>query len=132
MGNLLLALLLAGHGLIHLGYVSPSPADPNYPFRLNQSWLISSIGMDAAGVRTLGTGLTILTVIGFVLVGLSTAGFIVPQGWWLSLTVVSAILSLALLIIFWHPWLVIGIVIDLVLLAALMWLGWQPFNAASV
>ena len=39
---------------------------------------------------------------------------------------IGAASSIALLVLFFHPWLVLGIVIDVVLLAAL-WLGdWSP------
>jgi hypothetical protein len=75
--------------------------------------------------------LSIFTVIGFALAGLAAVGFIVPQSWWGTLTLLSALLSLLLLVLFWHPWLVLGVAIDLVLIVALVGLGWQPFSITT-
>lgn len=37
MWNLALGFFFALHGLIHLGYISPAPTDPKYPFSLSKS-----------------------------------------------------------------------------------------------
>lgn len=132
MGKVVLGLFLGLHGLIHLGYVSPAPTDPNYPFRLNQSWLITSLGMNVQAVRSLGILLSIITVICFALSGLATVGIIVPQGWWLPLTILASATSLALLVLFWHSWLIVGVLIDVALLAALLWLGWKPLGEVGI
>jgi hypothetical protein len=129
MSEIVLALFLAAHGLIHLGYVTPAPPDPRYPFKLDKSWLISSLHVDASYVRILGTALGALTVLGYTLAALAIMGIIVPEPLWQPLTIVSSALSLLLLILFWHPWLVIGIAIDAFLLLALLVLRWQPFVA---
>ncbi|MBZ0287930.1 MAG: hypothetical protein K8I30_09975 [Anaerolineae bacterium] len=130
MSNVLLGFFLAVHGLIHLGYVTPAPADPKYPFRLNQSWLIASLHLPEQTVRLLGMTLSIITVLGFALAGLAALGIIVPQAWWQPLTILSAAASLLLLVFFWHTWLVLGVIIDVALLVALLWLNWQPFAAS--
>jgi hypothetical protein len=124
--NIILGIFLGLHGLIHLGYVTPAPADPKYPFRLNQSWLISRVGLSEQSVRLLGILLSIITVIGFTLSGLASLGILVPQAWWGSLTVLGAAASLLLLVLFWHRWLVIGVLIDVALLAGVLFLNWQP------
>jgi hypothetical protein len=131
MSNIVLGLFLAAHGIIHLGYITPAPADPKYPFRLNNSWLITSLNIPEQTVRLLGIILTIITVLGFALTGLAALGIIVPQVWWQPLTILSAGASLLLLVFFWHTWLVLGVVIDVALLVALIWLHWQPFSAAN-
>jgi hypothetical protein len=61
-----------------------------------------------------------------LLAGLATAGWVVPQAWWPGLTVAAAAASLATLLLFFHPWLAIGIAIDLVLLWAVIGAGWEP------
>jgi hypothetical protein len=127
MGKFVLAFFLGMHGLIHLGYVTPAPPDPKYPFSLSKSWLMTSLGLPGPTVRAIGIILSALTVIGFMLTGLATAGVVVPQGWWTRLTMFSAAASLLLLILFWHTWLVLGILIDLALMGAILWLHWQPF-----
>jgi hypothetical protein len=129
MWKFALGAFLAAHGLIHLGYLTPAPADPRYPFNLGKSWLITSIGFSEPSVRFLGMTLSIVTVVGFALTGLAATGIIVPPQWGLPLTVVSSIASLLLLVCFWHTWLVLGVAIDVALLVALLWLGWQPFSS---
>jgi hypothetical protein len=131
MWKFVLAFFLIAHGLIHLGYMTPAPPDPRYPFSLSKSWLITGVGLEESAVRTLGTVLGIVTVIACVLAGLAAAGFIVSQAWWLPLTVVASGASLLLLVLFWHPWLVLGVVIDVAFLVALLWFHWQPFVPAS-
>lgn len=129
MAKIVVALFLAAHGLIHLGYVTPAPPDPNYPFRLNQSWLITSLGMETGLVRLLGMSLGVVTVLGFALASLAWLN-VVPQALWQPLTVISSIASIVLLVCFWHSWLVLGIVIDAALLIAVLGFGWKPFVAA--
>ncbi len=129
MSKIVLALFLAAHGLIHLGYVTPAPPDPKYPFKLDQSWLITSLHVETGIARLLGTALGALTVLGYALAALAIMGIVVPEAWWQPLTVVSSALSLLLLILFWHPWLVIGVAIDVFLLLALLVFHWQPFSA---
>jgi hypothetical protein len=129
MSKIVLALFFAAHGLIHLGYVTPAPPDPRYPFRLERSWLISSLHLEAGIVRYVGTILGVLTVLGYVLAALAVMNFAVPEAWWQPLTIGSSALSLALLILFWHPWLVVGVAIDVFLLLAMLVLHWQPFGA---
>ena len=53
---------------------------------------------------------------------------IFPHVWWQSLTVIASVTSLLLLVFFWHNWLILGVIIDIVLLA-LMATNWQPFPA---
>ncbi len=128
--KIVLALFLAAHGLLHASYLSPAPprtaGGPEWPFELARAWLVTGLQLDPAVVRFLGTGLVSLTVALMLLAGLATAGWVVPQAWWPGLTVAAAAASLATLLLFFHPWLAIGIAIDLVLLWAVIGAGWEP------
>ena len=99
MWKFALGFFLAIHGLIHLGFVSPAPADPKYPFSLSKSWLITGLGLDEPSVRVLGIALSVVTVIGFAMSGLAAVGFVVPQSWWTPLIITSAGASLLLLVL---------------------------------
>lgn len=131
MWTVILGIFLLFHGLIHLAYVAPAPADPNYPFDLNKSWLIASTGIDVGTIRLLGMVFAALTAIGFLLAALATMGIIVPQTWWQPLTVTAALASLVLLFLGWHNWLLLGVAIDVLLLVAVFVLHWQPFSATA-
>ncbi|MGB6422444.1 MAG: hypothetical protein WBD56_03400 [Anaerolineales bacterium] len=45
---------------------------------------------------------------------------------WRTVAVVSACLSLLLLILFWHPWLVVGDLSDIGILITLLWAKLPP------
>jgi hypothetical protein len=128
MWKFVLAFFLILHGLIHLGYFSPAPADPNYPFSLKQSWVGPTFGLYEPQLRVIGILLGLITVIGFLVSGLATAGVVVPQSWWPAFTAIAAIASFMMLLIFWQSWLVIGVLIDVILLVAVIGMGWQPFQ----
>lgn len=124
----LVGAFLAAHGLIHASYLSPSPrtaGGPDWPFTLTDSWLVTSAHLDAGLVRALGVALVTTTVILFVGAGLATVGWLVPHAWWASLVVGGAVASLATIALFFHPWLVLGLAIDLVLFWAVVVNGWE-------
>jgi hypothetical protein len=128
--QLMLALFLAAHGLIHASYLSPAPprtaGGPEWPFELTQSWLVTGLQLDAVLVRGVGIGLVVASAVLLVLAGLSTAGWIVPQSWWSGLTLAGAATSLGTLLLFFHPWLALGLVIDLGLVWLVVGAGWSP------
>jgi hypothetical protein len=127
--KILLAAFLAAHGLIHLSYLAPAPprtaGGPEWPFDVTHSWLVTALGMDAAAMRPLATALVIITTV--ALLGAAA----VAMGWlsstlWLPLLVAGTVGSLVTLALFFHPWLVVGIAIDLVLLWTTLVAGWAP------
>ena len=110
------------HGLIHLGYITQPPDDPKYPFRLTNSWLVHSRGM------TWGKVLAYSSVVGFLLAALAIAGFPGLEKIWAQLLIFASIASLLLLIIFWHKWLLAGILIDLLMIYGVLMLNWAFVN----
>lgn len=130
--RLLLAAFLAAHALIHASYLTPAPPQtaegPQWPFELARSWLVTGLGLDLGFVRPLGIALVATTVVLFVAAAMATAGWIVPSAWWPVLVVSGAVSSVLTLALFFHPWLLLGFLID----AALLWAvsaGWRPFTA---
>ena len=130
MSPLLLAIFLAAHGMIHLAYVAPAPADPRYPFRLSESWVLRRTGLGAGATRNVGTLLVVITVAGFAAAALCSVGIIVPQAWWIPSVTLAAGSSLAILVLFWQRSLVLGVLINAVLLIAVLGLRWQPWISA--
>lgn len=132
--KLLFAAFLIGHALIHASYLSPAPprtADgPQWPFEMAQSWLVTGAGLDPGFVRSLGTAMVLATIALLVAAGLATAGWLVPAEWWSALVVGGATASALTLGMFFHPWIVLGFVIDAALLWAAGVMRWSP--AASV
>jgi hypothetical protein len=134
MLKILFAVLLIAHGLVHAGLAAaPIPNDPDskpgaFFTATARSWLLPRLGLSASSVRWIGIALVVLATLGFVLAGLGILGVPGLAAIWRTVAVVSACLSLLLLITFWHPWLVVGVLIDLVILVALLWLDWPPMD----
>lgn len=127
--NLLLAALLFGHALIHVSYITPAPPQtatgPSWPFRLTGSWLLNLLRMDAGAATALGRTLVSATVFALTLASLAMAGLL-PAAWWPLLVATGSVLSMATLVTFFHPWLVLGLVIDAALLWGTLVAGWAP------
>jgi hypothetical protein len=128
--KLVLALFLAAHGLIHASFLSPAPprtaGGPEWPFELTRSWLVTGLQLDPGLVRGAGIGLAAASAALFVLAALSTGGWLVPPSWWAGLVVIGGISSLVTLAFFFHPWLVLGLLIDAVLVWLVLGAGWTP------
>jgi hypothetical protein len=128
--NLLLGAFLAAHALIHVSFLTPAPprtaGGPEWPFEMARSWLVTGAGLDAALIRALGTALVVATIALLAAAGLATVGWMVPPDWWSALVVWGAAASALTLILFFHPWLVLGLAIDAALLWAVLVMGWSP------
>ncbi|HYN29161.1 MAG TPA: hypothetical protein VES95_04735 [Dermatophilaceae bacterium] len=105
--------LLLAHGLVHLLYLVPDPADPKYPFSLTRSWLLPQ-----STRRPVALALITAVVLGFLASALALWGVPGLAGGWSGITVVAASLSLVLLMTFWDRQLWIGVLIDVLLAAA--------------
>ena len=129
MPGILVAGLLLGHGLIHGSYLMPEPAAkpgaPAWPFQLDRSWLLRRIGLPRESSRLLGTGLVVVVIAGFALAAIASLG-VGPAWLWSIGVALGAVASVAVLVLYFHPWLVLGIGIDLVLLWSVMVAGWIP------
>ena len=110
------------HGLVH-GLLASS-ARPDVPgagawtLFTAHSWALDRLGTAPAASRLVGLGLLILVVAGFGLAGAGElgAGGLAKAWRWLALG--AALLSLGLMILFWHPLMGPGAVIDVVIIIA--------------
>ena len=125
----LIAGLLLAHGAIHAGFVSKRPPQkpgaPSWPFDLGRSWLLARLGVPAGTVRVLGLALVAAIIGGYALAALATLG-ILPADAWGATVAVGSLASLALLLIGFHPWLAVGVAIDLLLLWVALVATWTP------
>jgi hypothetical protein len=101
-------VLLLAHGLVHLLYL----ADDVPEFSMDRSWLVSG-----AVRRPVALGLLAATIAAFALLALGVWGLPGLSGGWPGLMAAGCLLSMVLLLLFWSPWLVVGLVIDIGLLA---------------
>ena len=126
--KLALAGFLLAHAGIHAGFLSRPPATaggPAWPFELCRSWLLGPLGLSADVTRMLGLALFAATAGGLALAALAAIGLL-PEALWAPTATVGAVASIALLLVFFHPWLVLGVAIDLALLWAVLIASWSP------
>jgi len=128
IGNWLLAGFLIGHGWVHFMYVVPQPkasaataSGPDWPFSLDHSWL------GAGGAQHgLGLILIVLTAAGFMLAALASIPIMVPADLWAGLIVFASLASALLMALFFNPQLLLGLAIDVALLAVVVLDLWRP------
>lgn len=104
----LIGLFLIAHGLIHVAVYVPHPA-ADAPFDPTHSWLLRS-----AWVRPIALALASTATAMFVISGIA---IFAHQDWWKAAAVVGAAISLALVVLFFHPWLSLAVAIN----AAILW-----------
>lgn len=77
------------------------------------------------GNRTFGV-LWLLGLVGFVPAGLAFLGVWVPREWWRPLAVGSALVSIAIILVFWPPSLgpMLNALVANVGILAILWLHW--------
>ena len=130
--RVLVASFLLAHAAIHLAFVAPSPpvtADgPAWPFTTNDSWLLQRLGLHLTAMRVVAGALVASTLVALLIAALAALG-VVPAGLWVPAVTVGAVASLGLLIAFFHPWLGLGIAIDVGLLWAGLSAGWIPASS---
>ena len=126
MLRMILGIVLIGHALAHGGLAAaPIPGDPDpkpgdFFTDIGRSWLFQRLGLSPDSVKKIGIVLVIFSTIGFILAGLGELGVFGLDKIWTTVTGISAIGSMILLVSFWHPWLILGILLDAGLLILLM------------
>jgi len=134
MLKIALGLFIIAHGLVHaILAVAPNPSDTNakpgtFFTTVDRSWLLPQLGLSASAVQWVGIILVALSTLGFVLAGLGIFGVAGLSAIWRTLAIISSCISLVLLILFWHPWLPVGVLIDIGILIALLWAKWPPVD----
>jgi hypothetical protein len=133
----LLAVILIGHGFIviaqsrgNFGNGNSQIANPSwlswFPFPLGRSWFLAAFKLEGTlvdrvfGLIWLASGLCIVAS------ALGILGFIVPRELWRTLAIYGAAGSLIMLLLYLHPFFLIGILLDIAILATLLWTKWPP------
>ena len=134
MLKIVLGIFLIAHGLVHtILSIAPNPADPDakpgaFFTASERSWLLHPLGLNATAIQWIGIILVALSTLGFVLAGLGIFGVTGLSAIWRTVAIVSSFVSLLLLILFWHPWLPVGVLIDVAILLSIIWAKWPPAN----
>jgi hypothetical protein len=142
--KILISALLLLHGLIVAGQSAGSfgSAIPNeipnpsfvswYPVNMGRSWVFSSLGWGRSlFAYRIGGLLWLAGGIMLVAAGLSILDILVPVDWWRDLAVAGSAISLFMLLVYFHPLMVIGAASSLAVLIALVWFRWPAVNVLS-
>jgi hypothetical protein len=118
MISVLLAAFLIAHGLIHGGiYAIPKQPDDKAPFDPGHSWVLAGLGVAVRPARLASKTLAWVTAVLFCLAGvLLLAGV---DGW-TAAAVTAAAVGLVLKVGYFHPWLTLGVLLDIGVLAAVL------------
>jgi hypothetical protein len=129
IARLALAAFLLAHAGIHAAFLSPRPpataGGPAWPFDVGTSWLLTRLGIDGEVPRLLAVGLISVTIGGYALAALAAAG-VAPNVIWGPALLAGSLASIAMLVVFFHPWLVLGVAIDVALVWSVLIAGWSP------
>jgi hypothetical protein len=107
MVRVLVGLFVVAHGMV-TGAIWVTPRRAGAPFDATHSWLLG----DARWVAATGG---VLVAIGFAVTGI---GLLTQNDWWAPWGVGAGILSLALMVVYFNPWLLAGIAISILIAAA--------------
>jgi hypothetical protein len=126
----ILGIFLIGHGIAHAGLASaPDPSESDsapgaFFTQKERSRLFQYLDLDPILVQRVGIVLVVISVLGFILVGMGVLGVPGLEMIWQGLALISAAASLILLILFWHPWIILGVVIDIGLFLLVVLNSW--------
>jgi hypothetical protein len=127
--RLVLAFILVFHGVGHALGILPAFGITLGKNHAAGSWLFGE-ATGTGGLREVGFALWSVTLLGFLAAGLSLLGWLVPQSWWQTLAIGSAMLSILTLAVFWwglpllFPHKVGATAVNVAVLVCLLWLRW--------
>lgn len=114
----MLRVLLIGffiaHGLVHVAIWAPKYDPEKAPFDASHSWLIGDR-------RTLAQVLAFSAAAILVVAGI---GLWAHGGWWAPTAVVGLSVSTALLLLYFNPWYVFILAVNVALIVGIAWMDW--------
>ena len=121
----LIAAFLIAHGAVHLAIWLPSqPDDAEHqaPFAPDHSAVLTRTHMSPTTTHLLAERLAGATTIAYVVAGLGVGlGVALGAGWAVAPAVVAALLGLTLKILYFNPWLSLGLLLDAAVLISAVW-----------
>lgn len=127
--RIIIGLVLLVHGIGHVMAFLPALNISSTDNWHHRSWVLTPLIGDTAS-RVISIILFGAAFVGFIAAALGLFGWIVPHELWRTLSVVSAVISLVALGLFWNsfasffPNKIGAIVVNIAVLVCLLWLNW--------
>ena len=125
----LVAVVLFIHGIGHFMGIMPALQLVKVEGWNSRSWLLTPILGETIS-RILSIILFLLALIGFIASSLALLGWLVPHDWWRTLAVVTAVISIVTIVLFWNAFVAffpnkIGALgVDIATLVCLLLVNW--------
>jgi hypothetical protein len=125
----IIALVMFIHGIGHAMGLIPILGIAGTETWHAQSWLLTDLIGDVAS-RIVGFVLFAAALIGFVGASLSLMDWLVPHDWWRTLAIISAVISLVAILLFWNAFVMLfpnkvgAIAVNVAVLVGLLLSSW--------
>lgn len=127
--RMIIFFVLLVHGIGHSMAFFPAWGISSTEKWHHRSWLLTPLIGDKAS-RVISTVLFLAAFIGFIAAAFGIIGWLVPHEQWRSLAVLSAVISLTALFLFWNSFVALfpnkigAIAVNLAVLVCLLYLNW--------
>ena len=127
--RIIIGLVLLVHGIGHTMAFFPALKISSTDTWHHRSWLLTPLIGETAS-RVISIILFGSAFVGFIAAALGLFGWLVPHDLWRTLAVVSAVISLVALALFWNSFVAFfpnkigAIVVNIAVLVCLLWLNW--------
>lgn len=127
--RIIIAAVLFIHGIGHFMGVMPALQLFNVKGWNSRSWLLTPLIGEAAS-RILSAVLFMMALVGFLASAMALLGWLVPHDWWRTLAIVSAVISLITVVLFWNAFVSLipnkvgALGVDVAVLVCLLVLNW--------
>lgn len=133
MLKIVIGLVLLAHGIGHsMGLLQVFKVATVNPQWQGDSWLLTGVAGTTA-TQAIGVALWTLAIVGFAALAAVVVGWL-PEAWWQPLAIGSAAISLVGLLFFpiaFPLFSTLGaLVVDVAVLAAVLWFHWAPSDLA--
>lgn len=127
--RIIIAAVLFIHGIGHFMGVIPAMQLVNVKGWNSRSWLLTPLIGEATS-RVLSAVLFMVALVGFIASAMALLGWLVPHEWWQTLAIVSAMLSLITIVLFWNAFVSLipnkvgALGVDIAVVVCLLMLNW--------
>ncbi|WP_406835204.1 hypothetical protein ACICHK_01625 [Streptomyces sp. AHU1] len=116
MTTFVVGAFLIVHGLLHPGvWTAPQQPDQPSPFDPGHSWALTAAHVSATLARATALAIAWYTALVYAVAG---AGVLAGSDWWPTAALVAAASGLVLKAFWFDPWLSVGVLLDVGVIAA--------------